>query len=744
MATILINQAGYAQLKVIARQVVTENIDSLPSLPFLPNPLLINEGGNNIPIANINQWQEKRQWIKEQYQHWICGTFPPPPAKVFAKIISEKKEGSILLRVVQLSFGPDNKGRMTVELMIPLSDKALPVFMTQWNHRGCAQIAVRRGYIGCVYAGADDNDDTKNYGKLYPGYSFSTLMKRAWGASRVVDYLYTLAEVDTAHIGLTGHSRNGKQSLLAAAFDERIKAVVTSSGGTGGENPFRYTDEEYNNESINSITTGFPDWFHPNLRLFIGKEEKLPVDQNSLMALVAPRGLMLSSALNETEGGAWGIEQAFFSAKKVYEFTNAVDKLAVLFRNGRHPVSARDIENYIDHFDYVFGRSQTPPENKFYYNYTFENWKSLSKEKIDPIQFTQQKSLATKINQEGLLQLQNQTAEKIKWLLGDEPPGVLATHIISTSLDDVASATTYIKMDGSIGEKADDDYIADIIPHPAINPNIKRIIIGPYNAPGEYLWASVYFPEKINLNTGLEKAKLPLVIFLHEYAQGTGFRRNEEFFQQLTNKGFAVLAFDMIGYGTRIEEYKKFYARYPHWSIMGKMVADTRNIINDAITRMPFIDSTKIFLAGYALGGTVAMFTAALDHRIKGLAVASAFSSLRTVDKTTEGLRRYSHLHGFIPRLGFFIGNEDRIPVDFEEIIATIAPANLMIIAPKQDRHHPSAQIESIVDSTIDIYKKLKASHSFILKQPETYDHFTKSMRQDICNWLFQIIQDTK
>lgn len=725
LATIFINQVGYGQMQGIARQLTTENIDTLPSLPFLPNPLLINEGKNNIPITNDNQWQEKRKWIGEQYQHWICGSFPPAPDKVFAKIISEKKEGSVLLKTVQLSFRPDNKGKVTVELMIPLSEKPLPVFMTQWDHRGWAQIAVRRGYIGCVYAGADDDDDTKNYDKLYPEYSFSTLMKRAWGASRVVDYLHTLPEIDTTSIGITGHSRNGKQSLLVAAFDDRIKAVVSSSAGTGGENPFRYTDDEFNNESIDFITTNFPDWFHPGLRLFIGKEDKLPVDQNSLMALIAPRGLMLSTALNEIEGGAWGIEQAFFSAKKVYEFTKAEDKRAVSFRGGSHSVAARDIENYIDFFDYVFGRSKTPPENKLYYNYTFENWKSISEEKIDPLQFTQHSSLATKIKNDGLSPLKQNTVENIKWLLGNEPPGVQA------------------KKAGSIGEIVADDYIADVIAYPKINQNIKKIIIGPYDAAGEYLWAYLYLPAKTNLNTSSPKAKLPLVIFLHEYANGTGYRRNEEFFEQLTKKGIAVLTLDMIGYGTRIEEFTKFYSRYPHWSIMGKMVADTRNLISGAITRMPFIDSSNIFLAGYSLGGTVAMFTAALDHRIKGIAVASAFSSFRTTDKTTEGIRHYSHLHGLIPRLGFFVGNEDRIPVDFEEMIATIAPTNLMIIAPKQDRHHPSAQIKSIVNSNIEVYKQLNASNSFIFKQPDTYDHFSKNMRQDICNWIFQIIQDT-
>ena len=36
----------------------------------------------------------------------------------------------------------------------------------------------------------------------------------------------SLPQIDPERVGITGHSRNGKQSLIAAAFDERFKAVV--------------------------------------------------------------------------------------------------------------------------------------------------------------------------------------------------------------------------------------------------------------------------------------------------------------------------------------------------------------------------------------------------------------------------------------------------------------------------------------------------------------------------------------
>ena len=124
---------------------------------------------------------------------------------------------------------------------------------------------------------------------------------------RAVDYLYTLPEVDKQKIGITGHSRNGKQALLAAAFDERIAAVVPSSGNTGECDPWRYTTDMFANESIEQITGAFPHWFHPRLRFFAGREHKLPVDQNMLMALVAPRGLMMYSGYAESEGGPVGL-----------------------------------------------------------------------------------------------------------------------------------------------------------------------------------------------------------------------------------------------------------------------------------------------------------------------------------------------------------------------------------------------------------------------------------------------------
>ncbi len=90
------------------------------------------------------------------------------------------------------------------------------------------------------------------------------------------------------HVGTTGHSRDGKQALIQAGLDDRIAAVIVSSSGVGGSLPYRLAGERGMAEGIETTTRAFPTWFHPRLRFFSGREDRLPVDGNLLAALVAP------------------------------------------------------------------------------------------------------------------------------------------------------------------------------------------------------------------------------------------------------------------------------------------------------------------------------------------------------------------------------------------------------------------------------------------------------------------------
>jgi len=707
------------------------DFNRMPSLPFLPDPLVLDEGGKNIPITTVAQWREKRKWIAGQVKHWLTGTFPPEPNNLEAKVLGEIKDSGVVSKMVELRFGPENKAKMTVELIIPAGNGPFPVFMTQWNHRGWALVAARRGYIGCVYAGADDKDDTEQYAEIwYPEYDFTRLMRRAWGAMRVVDYLYTLPIVDKEKIALTGHSRNGKQSLIAAAFDERIKAVIPSSGGTGAETPWRYSSEPFDNETIAEITTAFPYWFHPRLRFFVGREHKLPIEQNLLMAMVAPRGLMLSSALTEIQCNPWGLEQVYRSVQRVYKFLGAEDKVAVRFRWGNHGTSARDIEDYIDFFDYCFGRSNERPANKLYYDYTFEDWQKQSGEKLDVLSYQPNDANGLLKKTDDWQTNRADIVRQIRWLLGDEPAG--ATNPGPKTAANIPTADS----------EYSGDHLARTIGRPRAGGSVRRMVMGADNGFGDYLEGNLYYPAAA---TGkpfdVAQGRLPVIIWLHEYSYPTGLgRRSEDVINKFVEKGCGVFLFDQIGFGTRIEEGTNFYRRYPHWSKLGKMVADTRSAV-DMLTNLDVIDPNRIYAGGYSLGGTVALYAAAMDERIAGVVSVCGVTPMRQVRPEVEGIRAYSHLHGLVPRLGFFVGNENRIPVDFQEIIACISPRPVLVVAPQWDRFVVYDNVRLCVENARQAYELSGMGGRLEFLSPDDYNRFSPQILQKMLDWCGQRIK---
>lgn len=704
------------------------NFEALPSIPFLPDPLVIDEGGKDIPIETLSQWKEQREYIKQQVKHLFSGTFPAPPENLKSKILEERvNEDGVKIEMIELRFGKNDQAKLTLEVFTPPGEGPFPVFMTQWNHRGWAQIAVRRGYIGLVYAGADAKDDTRQYLALYPEYDWTTLMTRAWGAHRAVDYLFTLDSVDKSKIAIAGHSRNAKQSLLAAAFDDRITAVISSSGGTGGEIPYRYTDDRHNNESIDFLASRRTHWLHPRLRFYAGREHKLPIDQNSLMALIAPNALLLSSSIREGGGDPWAIEQLYKSLSKVYEFLGVPDKLGIRLRNGEHAVEARDLEAFMDWLDIQFERKSIPWENKLFYDYSFDKWKTLSNEKINLNDFPDislTKNILTNSAGKRIKtanewkQKKGDIIQQINWILGEEPAGVRASPIQALT--------------------SKEDYLTSIMNRPRVK-NGKKMNIAPYNAFGDYLHASLYYPtDGDGEMMTRENGKMPVVIYLHKFSN-TGFDAQlSSLFERMLSKGIAVLAFDLIGYGTRIEEGTLFYERYPHWSKLGKMVTDTRAAI-DALESIEFIDNDKIFLAGYSLGGTVSLFTAALDKRVAATAVSSAFTPLRNASNDVEGVKAYSHLYGLLPRMGFFESHENRLPVDFNEIISSIAPRPLLVIAPELDRHAEADKVSQSMQEAASVYSFLDTPKNLHFIKPHEFNEFTTSQQKDMVNWLNEV-----
>ena len=708
------------------------DFDQMPSIPFLPEPLIMQKKGKSYPIKTKAEWNTRRESIKEQFQHWVSGTVPPAPKDFKVKILSDKVEDGTKIQRIALSFGPGYQAKMTFELLIPEGSGPFPVYMTPWTHRNWAQLALRRGYIACVYAGADSKDDTQAYQAIYPEYDFTALMRRAWGASRVIDYLVTRKEVNTKQIAISGHSRNGKQALWAGAFDDRISAVVSSSCGTGGITPWRMSDPQYVNQTLDDITSNAAHWFHPRLRFFFGREDKLPVDQNLLISLVAPRNILFQYSTVEQQLNPWASEQSYHSAKKVFSFLGVPDNMALAPRMGEHAVAARDVQKCIDFLDIRFGRKNLDWQTTLYFDYNFDKWASDHRSEKASAADRKPVFLQSDQTKEQWLGQKKEILQNVNWLLGKQPSGAKPDKVAVTDPSRI-------------------DWIDKITGRPVVK-GTKAEHIGPYTAIGDHLGATIYYPVDTSGKKRTQaNGKIPVIIYLHAYAYAHGFAHgysterqgNARLFQSLTDQGFAVLAFDLFGFGTRLEEAQSFYDRFPDWSKMGKMVSDTKACI-DALQTFEDIDSSKIFLLGNTLGGQVALFTAATDTRVSGVATVAAFSPLRSANSTVESIRTLSHWHGLIPRLGWYADKPEKTPVDYPEMISCIAPRPALIIAPELDRYSNAEAIKKGLSDAGKIYQLHGESNHLQAYYPKEINRITEPMYARISGFFSSILTKTK
>jgi len=119
------------------------------------------------------------------------------------------------------------------------------------------------------------------------------------------EYRYNVAK---GQVGIIGWSRYDKQSLIAAAFDNRITSVVARSPCSPGSCAYRFTSRN----TFAEAPEDFPDdWFLSSLRSYTGRENKLPIDAHGWLALIAPRRYLIHTAYNDDCEPTFAVERSY-------------------------------------------------------------------------------------------------------------------------------------------------------------------------------------------------------------------------------------------------------------------------------------------------------------------------------------------------------------------------------------------------------------------------------------------------
>jgi hypothetical protein len=363
--------------------------DQLPSIKELPDPFRFNDGSR---VKSPQDWAKRRAELRELVQIYQYGHLPPvapvlatpapdyqppepkprptapsaaPPAPAPSLPAGTTQE-KLLLTVT-----PPGSARSVafhLLLAIPPGDGPFPAIVRGdlcWGPARPEIVAevVGRGYILAEFDRTEivpDKAGPRDSGAylVWPEGNFSATAAWAWGYHRVIDHLLTRRQTDALKIVVTGHSRGGKTALLAGAMDDRIALTNPNNSGCGGAGCYRHQAPK--SEDIGAILKNFPHWFQADFRQFIGKVDRLPIDQHSVKAVIAPRALLSTEALGDLWANPEGTQVTHLAAKEVFSFLGITDRIGIHFRPGGHEHNLYDWQTLLEFADRLFsGRPAT-------------------------------------------------------------------------------------------------------------------------------------------------------------------------------------------------------------------------------------------------------------------------------------------------------------------------------------------------------------------------------------------------
>jgi hypothetical protein len=206
------------------------------------------------------------------------------------------------------------------------------------------------------------------------GNDTGALCLRAWALSRAVDVLSEQPRISPSRIGVFGHSRNGMAAMVAGVFDARVALIIPHHAGNGATAPCRLPAHLSKPgpsgrppvETVLFASRTFPHWWCPNFQYFGEHVDQLPFDQHALIALCAPRPILVPTATEDLWANPAGQFEMLKAAGPVYDLVAGEGlgevagptvgqvlkgRLGYFIRRGKHCVTREDWTAWLDYAD---------------------------------------------------------------------------------------------------------------------------------------------------------------------------------------------------------------------------------------------------------------------------------------------------------------------------------------------------------------------------------------------------------
>jgi dienelactone hydrolase len=322
--------------------------------------------GSHQPIRTAEDWRHRRADIIAGMEQ-VMGALPHPekPVPLDVEVVEEHQDDGYIRRKVAYHTD-DPKQKVHAWLLLPRRAGSVSDRSTEAKHPAVlclhqtftegkdspvgvagrptlhyAKELTQRGYVTL-------SPDYPSFGEL-KDYDFdadnytSGSMKAIYDTMRAIDVLQSLPVVDTERIGCIGHSLGGHNTLFTAAFDERIKAAVTSCGFT--------SFHKYNGGNLTGWTSSrYMPLIKAKYKL---SPDQMPFDFPEVLAAIAPHAVFIVAPLHDDNFDITGVKDCMTAAEPIFKLLGCPENLQAVHPDAPHEFPDAERNQAYEFFDHV-------------------------------------------------------------------------------------------------------------------------------------------------------------------------------------------------------------------------------------------------------------------------------------------------------------------------------------------------------------------------------------------------------
>jgi dienelactone hydrolase len=215
---------------------------------------------------------------------------------------------------------------------------------------------------------------------------------------------------------------------------------------------------------------------------------------------------------------------------------------------------------------------------------------------------------------------------------------------------------------------------------------------------------------------------------------GLGEHPNRDYAHELARRGYVVLAPDYPYMG---DAQKDPYALGYVSGAMKGIYNHSRGV--DLLLSLPQVEAGRIGAVGHSLGGHNALFAGVFEPRVRAIVTScgfNAFPKYKGGDLTGWSSDKY------MPRIASLYGKDPRrMPFDFTEVLAALAPRAVFISAPTGDDNFEVSGVRDCVRAALPVYEMFDAAKNLVAVHPDCGHDFPPEIREQAYRFLDESLQ---